>query len=414
MRKKIVVRGPVLSQSGYGEQARFAVRSLRAHEDKFDIFIVPVGWGQTGWLSEDNEERRWLDFVIKKTNHFLQNKGTFDISLQVTIPNEWEPLAPVNIGYTAGIESDKITPQWIEKSRIMDKIIVVSNHAKHGFDNTSYEATNKKTNEKTTWKNETPVETVNYAVRNWESTGIDIDLDYDFNFLAVAQWGPRKNMVNTVKWFVEECFDQEVGLVVKTSVRKNNIMDRSETERRINTLLKDYKDRKCKVYLLHGDMTQGEMGALYEHEKIKCLVSLSHGEGFGLPIFESVCKGLPVMCPEWGGQLDFLYAPIRSGKKTKNQPLFSRIPYTIGQIQEFARWEGVIPEDSNWCYPEQQGYKMRLRDMIKKHDKHQKNAKKLQRHVLKEFAHDKQYEKFSNAILEVVDTAETNVVKVFG
>ena len=52
--------------------------------------------------------------------------------------------------------------------------------------------------------------------------------------------------------------------------------------------------------------------------------------------------------------------------------------------------------------------------MIKKHDKHQKNAKKLQRHVLKEFAHDKQYEKFSNAILEVVDTEETNVVKVFG
>ena len=361
MRKKIVVRGPVLSQSGYGEQARFAVRSLRAHEDKFDIFIVPVGWGQTGWLSEDNEERRWLDFVIKKTNHFLQNKGTFDISLQVTIPNEWEPLAPVNIGYTAGIESDKITPQWIEKSRIMDKIIVVSNHAKHGFDNTSYEATNKKTNEKTTWKNETPVETVNYAVRNWESTGIDIDLDYDFNFLAVAQWGPRKNMVNTVKWFVEECFDQEVGLVVKTSVRKNNIMDRSETERRINTLLKDYKDRKCKVYL-----------------------------------------------------------PIRSGKKTKNQPLFSRIPYTIGQIQEFARWEGVIPEDSNWCYPEQQGYKMRLRDMIKKHDKHQKNAKKLQRHVLKEFAHDKQYskekqyEKFCNAIMDVLGPTQDNVVKVFG
>ena len=42
MRRKIIVRGPVLSQSGYGEQSRFALRCLRAHEDSFDIYIVPV------------------------------------------------------------------------------------------------------------------------------------------------------------------------------------------------------------------------------------------------------------------------------------------------------------------------------------------------------------------------------------
>ena len=67
MRKKIIVRGPVLSQSGYGEQSRFALRCLRAHEDDFDIYIVPVGWGQTGWISGDSEERRWIDFIINKT-----------------------------------------------------------------------------------------------------------------------------------------------------------------------------------------------------------------------------------------------------------------------------------------------------------------------------------------------------------
>ena len=114
MRRKIIVRGPVLSQSGYGEQSRFALRCLRAHEDKFDIYIVPVGWGQTGWISGDSEERRWIDFIINKTNHYLSNKGTFDLSLQITIPNEWDKLAPINIGYTAGIESDKIDPSWIE------------------------------------------------------------------------------------------------------------------------------------------------------------------------------------------------------------------------------------------------------------------------------------------------------------
>jgi len=57
MRKKIFVRGPVLSQSGYGEQSRFALRALRSREDLFDIYISPIPWGQTGWVWEQRELR---------------------------------------------------------------------------------------------------------------------------------------------------------------------------------------------------------------------------------------------------------------------------------------------------------------------------------------------------------------------
>ena len=39
MRQKILVRGPILTQSGYGEQSRFALRALRSREDLFEIFI---------------------------------------------------------------------------------------------------------------------------------------------------------------------------------------------------------------------------------------------------------------------------------------------------------------------------------------------------------------------------------------
>ena len=67
MRKKIIVRGPVLSRSGYGEQARFALRSLRKHEDRFDIFLMNTQWGGTGWISQDDEERTYIDFLVKKT-----------------------------------------------------------------------------------------------------------------------------------------------------------------------------------------------------------------------------------------------------------------------------------------------------------------------------------------------------------
>ena len=111
MKKKILLRAPLLTRSGYGEQARFALRSLRAHEDEFDIFIQPLEWGKTSWINDLNEEREWIDQTIEKSIYFIQQGGKFDYSLQVTVPNEFENIADVNIGYTAGIETTKVAPQ---------------------------------------------------------------------------------------------------------------------------------------------------------------------------------------------------------------------------------------------------------------------------------------------------------------
>ena len=106
MKKSIFVRGPVLSQSGYGEQSRFALRALKSREDLFDIYIQPINWGKTGWIWEDNDFRRWMDEKISQTQILLQQKQLNpDISLQITIPNEFEKICQTNIGYTAGIEA---------------------------------------------------------------------------------------------------------------------------------------------------------------------------------------------------------------------------------------------------------------------------------------------------------------------
>ena len=205
MRKKILIRGPLLSRSGYGEQARFALRSLRSREDVFDIYVDILNWGKTGWTHEDTEERRWIDQLAQKTTMLVQNKqAVFDVSLQVTIPNEWQKLAKYNIGYTAGIESTKISPAWFEKSELMDRIVVVSNHAKYGFDTTVLEAVDKQTGKVMgSHKVATPVVSVGYPHRDIEIEKIDLQLETDFNFLTVAQIGPRKNVHNTIRWFVE-------------------------------------------------------------------------------------------------------------------------------------------------------------------------------------------------------------------
>ena len=93
--KTILVRGPALSRSGYGEQTRFALRSLRAYEERFNILLVNTSWGQTGWISDTSEEREWLDVLLAKGHQHIQAKLPIDISLQVTIPNEWEKIAEV-------------------------------------------------------------------------------------------------------------------------------------------------------------------------------------------------------------------------------------------------------------------------------------------------------------------------------
>ena len=118
--KTILVKGPALSRSGYGEQTRFALRALRAYENRFNILLVNIPWGQTGWIAESGEERDWYDHILAKGHVHIQQQLPIDISLQVTIPNEWEKIAPINIGYTAGIETTKVAPHWIEKSRLMD------------------------------------------------------------------------------------------------------------------------------------------------------------------------------------------------------------------------------------------------------------------------------------------------------
>ena len=75
-RQKVLVVGPALTLSGYGEQTRFALRALRSQEDQYDIYLNTTSWGASGWLHEDNEEREWIDKVM--------GTETFDDVIKVT------------------------------------------------------------------------------------------------------------------------------------------------------------------------------------------------------------------------------------------------------------------------------------------------------------------------------------------
>tara|TARA_B100000282_G_scaffold166601_1_gene120642 strand:- start:167 stop:1411 length:1245 start_codon:yes stop_codon:yes gene_type:complete len=392
MKKKILVRGPVLTQSGYGEQARFALRALKSREDLFDIFIIPTTWGKTGWIWKESKFRNWIDEKITLTQVLLQRQQLqADICLQVTIPNEFEKVAPINIGYTAGIETHKCSNQWLTKCNEMDKVLLVSNHAKASIANTVAQAKNNATGEIFSYKVSCPMEVVWENTERHDPEPIEgVSLKHDFNFLSVSQISTRKNFNNMVKWFVEEFIDQEVGLVVKTNIMSNCITDWNNLEKQMQNMLSQYKDRKCSVYVLHGDLSGGQMTWLYNHDKVKNFINIAHGEGFGLPLFEAAREGLPVTTIGWSGQLDFLHHEGRD--------LFNKVDYSMQPVQKEAVWPGVIEEDSMWAYADQGSYKMALRKAYKNHDEMLEVAKEAQELVNSKFKNEVLYEKFVKEI----------------
>ena len=401
MKKTIFVKGPFLSQSGYGEQSRFALRALRSRPDDYEILLHPINWGQTGWVWEDSEFRRWVDERVLATQvAAANNKFRPDMTLQITIPNEFVRLSPVDIGYTAGIETTKVSGQWLQKGNEMQKIIVVSNHAKNTYENTTVMAQDQSGNQ-FPYTLQTPVVAVAEStprVEPEEITGFELPLDN--NFLVVSQMGVRKNFPDTIRSFVEEFHNEEVGLVVKTNYRNNCMMDRDYTQRALASLLKDFPERKCKVHLLHGDLSAGQMTWLYNHNKINAFVNIAHGEGYGLPLFEAAREGLPIVTIGWSGQLDFLHH--------NGTDYFEEVEYTLKPVQREAVWENVVEPDSMWAYADLTSYKNALRNVLRDPEGTKQRAAELKSILETEFSNEKLYEAFCAEIENALDPLEND------
>ena len=398
MKTRILLKGPLMSRSGYGEQARFALRALRSRPEAIEAYVINTNWGSTGQIMDDTEENNYIRSLMLQTNEYMTNGGTFDIAIQVTIPNEFTKMAPINIGYTAGIETTKVAPEWIDKvNTTVDSVIVVSNHSKKVFENTTYKAKNESTGEEVhNWGITKPVDVVNYPVRPVDPEPLNIDLTTENNFLVVSQWGPRKNMPNTIKWFVEAfAEDETAGLIVKTNLSNDSIIDRGHTAKMIENTLAAFPDRKCKVYLVHGEVSPGQLTWLYQHPTMKALINIGHGEGYGLPLFEAAYNGLPLITTTWSGQMDFITKPNKKGKKV---PRVLTVDYDILPVQHDAVWEGIIQKDSSWAFPKEISFKRALNECLEKETHWKKEATTLMNHILKNFTEEKIYNDFVEAV----------------
>jgi len=394
--KKIIIIAPFFSCSGYGEMSRFALDVLKHHQDKYDIYIQVINWGQTSWLHEETEEYLFIKSLKEKTEVYLKDKeqkkqqAGFDISLQITIPNEWKKLAEINIGYTAGIETTHISPSWLQPCDSMDKIITISEFAKEIFLGTVFQdgAGNER-------RIKTPISVVHFPHKKLENKQLNLDISTDFNFLTVNQWGPRKNIEQLITTFIEEFRNENVGLVIKTNKSSDSVIDREFTSNELKNLIASRGEKNCKVYLIHGRLSEEEINSLYLHPKIKAFVTSTHGEGFGMPIYEATLAGLPVIATDWSGHLDFL--------SIDDKKMFAKVDYELRQIDQQHVWPGVMENGVGWAYPSQNSLKSRMREVYKDYGRFKSWANKLNEHNKNKFTKQKIYDKFIDIINGEID-----------
>ena len=146
-------------------------------------------------------------------------------------------------------------------------------------------------------------------------------------------------------------------------------------------------------------MTPEEMTGLYQHPKIKALVSTAHGEGFGLPLFEAAYNGLPVIVSGWSGHCDFLYMPDPK-RKGKKKPMFASVEYDLQNVQKQAVWDNVIQADSQWAFPREASFKRRLREVRSEYSRFKRNATKLKKYLIENFTEEKKYEEFVESVID--------------
>ena len=316
MKPTLVFQAPVATRSGYGDHARDLLHSLYKL-DKFEIKVISTRWGQTPMdaLNYDKPFHKWIvDNIIQKP----EQKP--DIYIQVTVPNEFQPLGFYNIGITAAIETTHCALDWVHGCNRMDLIIVPSEHSKKSLVDSVYNEADKQSGQLIAQHRiQKPVEILFEGFN--ENFGTEYvahitELDSikeDFAFLFVGHWlrgdlgEDRKNVGMMIKTFAMAFKNEKIkpALVLKTSSAGFSVIDRETTIRKIKDVLgKDYQ--KVPIYLLHGDLTESQMNGLYEHKKVKAMLNFTKGEGFGRPLLEFSLTGKPVIVSNWSGHLDFL------------------------------------------------------------------------------------------------------------
>lgn len=343
-----VISCPIDTYSGYGARSRDIVKAI-IELDKYDVKILPQRWGATpkGFI-KDNPEWSFL------TPHLLnspQLPAQPEIWMQITVPNEFQPIGKYNIGCTAGIETTIAPAEWVEGCSRMNLILGSSKHTIDVLKNSKFEKRDQRTNQpmgNIEWNGNGEVIFEGADVEKYKPVKSNFDLSSikeEFAYLFVGHWmqgalgEDRKNVGLLVKAFYETFKNKskKPALILKTSQVGSSYMDRDELLKKIKAIKDTCKSNNLpNVYLLHGEFTDVEMNEIYNHPKVKAMVNLTKGEGFGRPLLEFSLVNKPIITTNWSGHIDYL-----------NSEFVTLLPGTLTNVHPSAA-NNMLLAESQW------------------------------------------------------------------
>ena len=332
-----LLTAPVNNRSGYGVYSNFIARALLTYEP-FDLAIIPQNFGSNIPSMHVTELDRQIQAKMPKAKIPMPH-----IHISCQLPHLQKPQGMIlSINYNAGFETSFTHPNIMEGLNKWSHCNVMSQFAKKVYEDS------------------TPTPTTPITVCN---PGIDTDIfrpdaptndkvNYELNklseseaYLFVGQLThpnpmlDRKQMGLLIKLFCEtfQGHANKPALILKTAGVNYGATDRYQ----ILSLIRAIKAPDVTVALLHGELSDSEMAALYTHPKIVGHVTLTRGEGYGLPLLEASMSAKPIFAPDYSGHLDFL-----GDKFVKLPGQLDEIP--VQAVSEYypahSRWFNINPE----------------------------------------------------------------------
>jgi Glycosyl transferases group 1 len=386
MKQYAVISCPIDTYSGYGARSRDFVKALyELKKDEWEIEILPQRWGSTPWgyIADNQEEWGWIVSLLNSTG---QLKRQPDFWCQITVPNEFQPIGKYNLGLTAGIETTMCHASWIDGVNRMNLTLVSSQHAKNVLEQTVFQEKNPQGQITRSVKLEKPVDVLfegadlnkYFFIEDEKIPDTDLvsyldQIKEDFCYLVVGHWlqgefgEDRKNIGLTIKMFLDTFKNKKnkPAMVLKISGGGASIMDRDSILEKIDKIRSsiDSKDLP-NLYLIHGEMDDEDMNYLYNHGKIKAMISLTKGEGFGRPLLEFSLSKKPIIVSAYSGHTDFLFMEN-----------VCMVGGQITQIHPSAVVENLLIAESGWFSVDIKQAEFYLQDVFNKYGKYQERAK---------------------------------------
>jgi hypothetical protein len=398
-----VISCPIDTYSGYGARSRDIVRAIIEME-KYDVKILSQRWGNTpkGFI-KDNPE--W-EFLVKHILNNPQLPAQPEIWMQITVPNEFQPVGKYNIGCTAGIETTLAPAEWVEGCSRMNLILGSSEHTIKVLKDSKFEKRDQQTNQligNSEWKGDSEVifEGVNTEVYTPLAIPTKMkladEMNEDFCFLFVGHWmqgqmgEDRKNVGLLVKAFYETFKNKtkKPALILKTSQVGSSYMDRDEILKKIQSIKSTVKSNNLpNVYLLHGEFSDAEINELYNQPKVKAMINLTKGEGFGRPLLEFSLVNKPIITTNWSGHIDYL-----------NPEFTTLLPGTLTKVHPSAA-NGMLMQEAEWFSVDTGHVGHYMKDMFENYKEYKDKAKRQGYHSRTKFSFDKMKEKLDTVLTE--------------